>query len=348
MGDRPGARAGGRCAQVPPRRRPGRDPQRRRAAPRRPREAAGVRPRHPPPRRADEPPRRRVGRVARAVPQGLQRHGRRRDARPVLPGRLRRVDPGARPGERHPLRGQLQPVAGGQGGPPRAGGQAEAGEGEGAGEGARVGAEAAEGPAEEGKGADEAVRRAPRRVGGGAVPRGPRRDHDPSRPEARRGRAGGRRPREGFRRAAPLRRALVRCASWGDRRDHRGQRRGEDDAVQDGHRRRQPRPGEHPARGDGPAGVRRPGPGRARPGQVRLRAGRRRLRRARPRRPQSEHAGLPVLVQLPRGGPVEEGRGPLRWGAEPVDAGSCLAGRGEPPDARRADERPRRRDAPVP
>jgi hypothetical protein len=37
-------------------------------------------------RRADQPPRCRVGRVARALPQGIQGHRRRSDARSLLPG----------------------------------------------------------------------------------------------------------------------------------------------------------------------------------------------------------------------------------------------------------------------
>ena len=47
-------------------------------------------------RRADQPPRRRVGRVARAVPQGLPGHGRRRHARSLLSRQRRRLDPRAR------------------------------------------------------------------------------------------------------------------------------------------------------------------------------------------------------------------------------------------------------------
>ena len=47
-------------------------------------------------RRADEPSRRRVGGLARAVPQGLSRHGRRGDARSLLPRQRRRLDSRAR------------------------------------------------------------------------------------------------------------------------------------------------------------------------------------------------------------------------------------------------------------
>ncbi|TLD46045.1 MAG: hypothetical protein FAZ92_01682 [Accumulibacter sp.] len=56
-----------------------------RKAPRRALQAAALEARHAAARRADQPPRRGIGRVARAVPRPLSRHGRRRDARPLLP-----------------------------------------------------------------------------------------------------------------------------------------------------------------------------------------------------------------------------------------------------------------------
>ena len=62
-------------------------------------------------RRADQPPRRRVGRVARALPEGIQGHGRRRHARPLLPRQRGGVDPRARSRLRHSLEGQLLVVA---------------------------------------------------------------------------------------------------------------------------------------------------------------------------------------------------------------------------------------------
>ncbi len=62
-------------------------------------------------RRADEPSRRRVGRLARALPQGLPGHGRRRHPRPLLPRQRGRLDPRARPRLRHSLGRQLLVLA---------------------------------------------------------------------------------------------------------------------------------------------------------------------------------------------------------------------------------------------
>ncbi len=75
--------------------------------------------RHAPPRRAHEPPRRRVRRVARAVPEGIPGHGRRRHARPLLPRQRRRLDPRAGPRRGHPVEGQLLLVARAEGSAPR-------------------------------------------------------------------------------------------------------------------------------------------------------------------------------------------------------------------------------------
>ena len=96
VGPRLAARAGdGRAAAAAARRRR-HDAVGRRAPPRRalPPAAAVARPAAA--RRADQPPRRRVGRLARALPQGLRGHRRRRDARPLLPRQRRRLDPRAR------------------------------------------------------------------------------------------------------------------------------------------------------------------------------------------------------------------------------------------------------------
>ena len=73
----------------------------RRAAPRRALPAAAAVARPAAARRADQPPRRRVGRLARALPQGLPGHRRRRDARPLLPRQRRRLDSRARSRPRH-------------------------------------------------------------------------------------------------------------------------------------------------------------------------------------------------------------------------------------------------------
>src|SRR5206468_866738 len=57
--------------------------------------------------RADQPSRRRKRRVARAVPEPLSRHGRRRDARSLFSRQRGRLDPGARPRLRHSVGGEL-------------------------------------------------------------------------------------------------------------------------------------------------------------------------------------------------------------------------------------------------
>ena len=53
--------------------------------------------RHAAARRADQPPRRRVGRLARALPEGVPGHRRRGHPRPLLPRQRGRLDPRARP-----------------------------------------------------------------------------------------------------------------------------------------------------------------------------------------------------------------------------------------------------------
>ena len=63
----------------------------RRAPPRRALPAAAEVARPAAARRADEPPRRRVGRVARALPQGVSGHRRRRHARSLFPRQRRRA-----------------------------------------------------------------------------------------------------------------------------------------------------------------------------------------------------------------------------------------------------------------
>ena len=91
--DRPARRVGPRCRArprhgrtAPARGRPGRvDALGRGATSGRALPPPALVPRPAPPRRADEPPRRRVGRVARAVPRGLQGHGDGRHPRPLLP-----------------------------------------------------------------------------------------------------------------------------------------------------------------------------------------------------------------------------------------------------------------------
>ncbi len=123
-------------------RRPGRDdPVGRRAPPRRALPAAAVGARPAAARRAHQPPRRRVGGVARAVPGGVPGHRRRRDPRPLLPRQRRRLDPGARPRQGHPVAGQLLVLARAEAHAAGAGGEVRVGPPEGAGARARVGAQ---------------------------------------------------------------------------------------------------------------------------------------------------------------------------------------------------------------
>ena len=98
-----------RCAAAARRRR--HDAVGRRAAPRRALPAAAAVARPAAARRADQPPRRRVGRLARALPQGLPGHGRRGHARSLLPRQRRRLDSRARSRPRHSVGGQLLVVA---------------------------------------------------------------------------------------------------------------------------------------------------------------------------------------------------------------------------------------------
>ena len=74
-------------------------------------------------RRADQPPRRRVGGLARALPEGLQGHGRRGHPRSLLPRQRRRLDSRARSRPRHSVGRQLLVVARAEVEPPAAGGE---------------------------------------------------------------------------------------------------------------------------------------------------------------------------------------------------------------------------------
>ena len=96
----------------------------RRAPPRRAVPAAAAVARPAAARRADQPSRRRIGRLARALPQGLSGHGRRRHARPLFSRQRRRLDSRARSRPRHSVGRQLLVVARAEAGPPRAGGEA--------------------------------------------------------------------------------------------------------------------------------------------------------------------------------------------------------------------------------
>ena len=186
-------------------------------------------------RRADQPPRRRERRLARAVPQGLRRHGRGDHPRPLLPRQRRPLDPRARPRPRPPVRGQLHVVAGAEAGAavpraalrrgPPAHPRARAG----------VGAHGPEGPPGQGQGPPRRLRQAAGRGRGGPRRRHPPGDRHPAGPAPRRHRHRGGRAAQGLRRPPADRGPLVLPAPRRHRRDHRTQRRRQDDAVQDAH-----------------------------------------------------------------------------------------------------------------
>src|SRR4029453_4880797 len=73
--------------------------------------AAPLAPGHAAARRADQPPRRGIGRVARALPEGIPGDGRRDHARSLLPRQRRGLDPRARSRVRHPVGRQLLVLA---------------------------------------------------------------------------------------------------------------------------------------------------------------------------------------------------------------------------------------------
>ena len=114
-------------------------------------------------RRADEPSRRGVGRLARALPRRLQGHDRRRHARPLLPRQRRRLDPRARPRQRHPVPGQLLVVARAEAGAARDRGEDGVGAAPHARARARVGAHEPARAAREVEGAPRRLREAARR-----------------------------------------------------------------------------------------------------------------------------------------------------------------------------------------
>ena len=68
-----------------------------------------------------------IGGLARAVPEGVPRHGRRHHPRSLLPRQRRRLDPRARPRRRHPVEGQLLVVARAEGEAARRRGEAGVG-----------------------------------------------------------------------------------------------------------------------------------------------------------------------------------------------------------------------------
>ena len=166
------------------------------------------------------------------------------------------------------------------------------------------------------------------------IPAGPRLGDD------RRRDAG---PAQGLRRPPAHRRPLVLAPARRDRRDHRRQRRGQDDAVPDDRRPGRARRRHAARRRDGRPRLRRPEPRRPRRRQDGVGGDLRRLRPDRGRRPARQLAGLHRGLQLQGHRPAEEGRKALRRRAQPAAPREAAAQRRQPAAARRADERPRRR-----
>ena len=186
------------------------------------------------PRRADEPSRRRVGRVARALPEGLPGHRRGGDARSLLPRQRRRLDPRARSRLGHSLGRELLVVARAEAGTARAGGEVRDQAPAHAGARARVDPHVAARAPGQGQGA-------PQRLRGHAEGRDhqedrPGRDLHRARPAPRRHRRRSPRPAEGVRRHAADGRREFHAAARRHRRRDRPERRRQDHAVPDDHR----------------------------------------------------------------------------------------------------------------
>ncbi len=344
VGPRRPARAGDGRAALPAAGRRRHRPVRWRAPPGGPVQAAPAEARPAPARRADQPPRRRVGAVAGAAPGRIPGCRPGRDPRPVLPRQRRRVDRRGRPRPALPLPGQLLDLPGEEVRTAAGAGQegrqaAEAPQGR-----ARVGAVQPQGPPGEVQGAPRALRG----DGGRGRPHpeaGLRGDPDPAGPAAGVDGHRGQGPQEGLRRADPHRRPLVLVAAQRDRRGHRPQRGRQDHPVQDHRRVRGAGRRRREDRRDGEDLLRRPGPLRARPQEEPLGDGLRRsgLPQGRQRRDPLPRLRLAVRVQGP--GPAEGDGGPLRRRAQPAQPRAHPQAGRQPAPARRADQRPRRRDA---
>ena len=133
-------------------------------------------------RRAHQPPRRGVGRLARALSQGLPGHGGGHHPRPLLPRQRRGLDPRARPRRGHPVGGQLLLLARAEEAAPGPRGEAGDRAAAHARARARVGAHVAARAPGQVQVAPAGLRGAAR--GGRARSRGTGRDHHPARPRA--------------------------------------------------------------------------------------------------------------------------------------------------------------------
>ena len=185
-------------------------------------------------RRAHQPPRRGVGGLAGAVPPGVQRHRRRDHPRPLLPGQRRPVDPRARPRPGHPVQRQLLRLAGAEARPHGRRRTSRPTPGSGRSPASSTGSGCRPRPAS--RRARPACRRtsscSPRRTTRRTVTRELEIAIPPG-PAAGRPGDRGQGPAQGLRRPAAGRGPDVQPAALGDRRDHRAQRRRQDDAVPD-------------------------------------------------------------------------------------------------------------------
>ena len=271
-------------------------------------QAAARQARHPAARRADQPSRRGVGRLARALSQGLRRLHHAGDARPLLPRQHHGVDAGARSRPGRALQGQLLELAGAEGQAPR--GREGAGGGQAAHAQARAGMDqvVAQGAAGQIQGAHPGLRQARR----GGRPRGDRQgaDPDPAGAAARRHGGGGRGPVEGVRRQAADRQPLLQAAARRHRRRHRPQRRRQDHAVQDDHGGGEAGRRRHPARRQRQARLRRPEPRSSQRQEDRVGGGVGRARHHEARRQDGGELAAPMSAGSTSRGPTSR----RRWG----------------------------------
>ena len=318
---------------------------RRRKAARRAVPPAAVETRHAAARRADEPSRRRERRVARTIPAALCRDGRRDHARSLLPRQRRRMDPRTRPRPRHSVEGQLLVLARPEGTAARAGGGDGIGAAQGAQARARVGARRAR----------RAVK--PRARAGSRASTNCRATSTSG--ATRRARSSSRSPiasairvirfknvTQGLRRPRADRRPLVRRPAGRDRRDHRPERRRQDDAVPDDRRQRRSRT---PATIEIGPTVKLAVVDQSREAlddaKTAFEDDRRRQRPADGRAVRDAGARLSRTLQLQGRRPAEARRHALGRRTRPPTSGQDAVARRQRPAARRAVERPRRRDA---
>ena len=139
---------------------------------------------------------------------------------------------------------------------------------------------------------------------------------------------------------------IVLAAQGRHRRRHRTERRGQDHAVQDDHRRGAARLGRAAHRTHRRPRLRRPVPRLARPRQDGVRRDQRRQRDHHAGQPRDARPGLRLGVQLPWPRPAEDRRRAVRRRAQPRAPRQGAQARRQRAAARRAHQRPRRRHPP--